>query len=64
MLLMTDSVVAFWMDVSLFLTYKTNFSVSAMVLMIRLDTENHFYLKTMWDSLVIATNYVIIMWRM
>lgn len=55
---------AFWMDVSLFLTYKTSFSVSAMVLMIRLDTENRFYFKTMWDSLVIATNYVIIMWRM
>lgn len=51
------------MDINLFLIYQKQFTVSSIILVMRLDTEINFSFKVMWDSLVIATNSVNRVWK-
>lgn len=62
MLLVINSVVRFCRH-NLFLIYQKQFSVSSIILVMRLGTEINFSFKIMGDSLVIASNSVNSVWK-
>ena len=41
----------------------SSFTVSSIILVMRLDTEINFRFKVMWDSLVIAASSVTSLWK-